>query len=203
MRQDLVQELKNIRDQVRYLMWILAGRPIPVDHVFKRKRVLNLARQYDCETFVETGTFYGQMVEAVRKSFSLVLSVELSLALYEYNKRKFATRRNVYLYWGDSAACMGEMIEQVIGRAIFWLDGHYSGPGTAKSEAGCPVLAELSAIQKHYHNDHCILIDDARCFDGSDHHYPDLAEVRRKLAEINPKYSITIEHDCIIALPPV
>lgn len=195
------QVLKNIQDYIRYYFWILKGCPIPVDHVFKRKRIRKIAKQYSCETFVETGTFYGQMVEAVRNFFTIVLSVELSQSLYEYNKRKYSKCKNVHLYLGDSGILMGEMMKIISGRGLFWLDGHYSGPGTAKGDAECPVMVELNTIQKHYRNDHCILIDDARCFDGS-HDYPDFSEVKRKLLKINPNYNIAIDYDCIIALPP-
>jgi hypothetical protein len=95
------------------------------------------------------------------------------------------------------------MIRDISVRAIFWLDGHYSGPGTAKGEAECPVTAELNAIEKHPRSDHCILIDDADCFAGSAPTYPNLREVRRQLLAINPKYNITVERNCIFALPPL
>jgi hypothetical protein len=181
----------------------MKGRPLPIDHVFKRKRILKLARKFSCSTFVETGTFYGQMVEAVRNFFPVVLSVELSHSLYEHNLRRFSGCSNVRLFEGDSAKLMDEMIRYISGRAMFWLDGHYSGPGTAKGETECPVMAELNVIEKHPRNDHCILIDDADCFDEPSHTYPKLGEVRQQLLEINHKYDITVEHNCIIALPPI
>ncbi len=193
--------LKEVRDHIRYFVWISRGRPIPIDHVFKRKRLRNLGRQYSCQTFVETGTFYGQMVWAVRKFFPLVLSVEISESLYEYNRRKFSNCDNVHLYLGDSAIRMAEMIEKISGRAIFWLDGHYSGPGTVRGETDSPVMAELNGIQKHDRNDHCILIDDAHCFNGSVG-WPNISEVLQKLLAINKNYAVTVDHDCIIALPP-
>ena len=194
--------MKLIRDYLKYFEWILQGKSIPVSHVFKRRRVLNIARRYNCEIFVESGTFYGQMIEAVMKSFSMVLSVELSKTLYEFNKKKFLNCSNVQLFWGDSQVCMGEMVVKVSDRAIFWLDGHYSGPGTAKGTIDCPLLAELNAICEHNRNDHCILIDDARLFNGSND-YPNFIEVKRNLLNINPDYQIFINNDCIIALPPL
>ncbi len=199
----MVQFLKNVRDYARYSRWIMKGRPLPIDHVFKRKRILKLARKFNCLTLVETGTFYGEMVEAVRKFFPVVLSVELSHPLYEHNLRRFSGCSNVRLFEGDSAKLMNEMVRDISGRAIFWLDGHYSGPGTAKGEAECPVKAELNAIERHPRSDHCILIDDADCFDGSRPTYPNLREVRQQLFQINPKYNITVDHNCIVALPPV
>jgi hypothetical protein len=198
----MIRLIKLTRDYLKYFEWILQGKSIPINHVVKRKQVLKIAKRYNCEIFVETGTFYGQMVEAVRKSFSSVLSVELSETLYKYNKKKFLNCSNVQLFWGDSQVCMGEMLSRVSGRTIFWLDGHYSGPGTARGTIDCPLLAELNAICKHNRNDHCILIDDARFFNGSNG-YPNFVEVKRNLLEINPDYQIFINNDCIIALPPL
>ncbi len=200
MKARIIQLLKNVRDYIRYLLWILKGRLIPIDHVYKRQRVLFLAKQYGCETFVETGSFYGQMIEAVRTHFPVVLSIELSEPLYEHNRSRFARCGNVFLYSGDSGVLMSEMMAKISGRALFWLDGHYSGPGTARGATECPVMGELNGIQKHHRNDHCILIDDARCFDGANG-YPEFSQVQKRLLEINPKYQIYVEHDCIIALP--
>jgi len=94
---------------------------------------------------------------------------------------------------------MSEMIEKISGRVLFWLDAHYSGPGTAKGETECPLITELDTIKKHHRNNHCILIDDAHFFDGS--HYPSLETVREKLLSINRNYNIFVQRDCILALP--
>lgn len=192
--------LRRGRDYTRYIFWNLKGRPIPVNHVFKRKRLIRIGHEYGCETFVETGTFYGQMVEAVRKHFKLILSVELYPPLFEYNRQRFARYPHIHLQQGDSTAALPEMVQQIQGRAIFWLDGHYSGAGTARGDQECPVLGELAAIGEHKRHDHCILIDDARSFTGACD-YPSLQVVEERLRDINPGYNIFVDHDCIVALP--
>ena len=39
-----------------------------------------------------------------------------------------------------------ELVRQLDGPALFWLDGHYSGGDTAKGELDTPVSAELESI---------------------------------------------------------
>lgn len=197
----MIRFLKKIRNRVHYIKWILSGEKIPVDHMFKQRRIINLTSKYNCKIFVETGTYYGQMVEALQDRFDKLLSVELFQPLFQHNLKKFSELNKIHLYYGDSSERLPEMLENVNAKALFWLDGHYSGEGTAKGRTECPVISELGAISQHYLKEHVILIDDARCFDGTND-YPTIDELKRLLYSINSKYDISISHDCIIALPP-
>lgn len=84
--------------------------------------------------------------------------------------------------------------------AIFWFDGHYSGPATANID--CLLLDELNAICEHNWNDRCTLLDGARLFNGAND-YPNFIEVKSNLLNINPDYQIFINNGCIIALAPL
>ncbi len=196
----MIKYLRIFRDYLDHYGWVLKGKPIPVSHVFKRKRIRHVAKHFGCRVFVETGTFYGQMIEALRRSFSDLFSVELSESLYQHCKEKFARDNHVHLYQGDSAKELPRVLMKIDDQAIFWLDGHYSGPGTAKGDVEGPIVGELDAIRNHHIRDHCILIDDARCFTGSDG-YPTIEKLRLMLLQINPNYDVAVENDCIIALP--
>jgi len=191
---------RNLRARITYPLWIAAGKAAPDNHAYKTKRILRVAREYSCETFVETGTFYGQTVAAMSSHFRKVFSCELSARLWDLNRRSFAAKSNVNILLGDSATVLNEVIREISGRTLFWLDGHYSGPGTALGDQVSPVLGELAAIRKHHRNDHCILVDDARLFTGSNG-YPTLASLRLGLRKINAAYEISVNGDCIIALP--
>ena len=54
---------------------------------------------------------------------------------------------------------------------MFWLDGHYSGKGTAKGKKETPILEELKTIFDTNDLRYVILIDDARHF-GSEKRLP-------------------------------
>jgi hypothetical protein len=181
---------------------VTGRRPNDAWGFYKRYRIRTIARQYGCATLVETGTHVGETVEAARHWFRKVLSIELFRELYEANRNRFASAKNVRLYSGDSGELMPEMIREIEGRALFWLDGHYSGPGTAKGDKECPIAGELAAIRGSGRKDDCILIDDARHF-GVGPDYPTVDSVYAMLREINPGYEPYIEHDCIHALPPI
>lgn len=75
---------------------------------------------------------------------------------------------------GDSAQKLPELIREINKPTLFWLDGDYSSGITARGVTQTQVSAELQAILSHSIKQHIILIDDARCFDGTnDYPHPD------------------------------
>ena len=59
---------------------------------------------------------------------------------------------------------------------------------------------ELAAIGSHQRRDHVILIDDARCFDGTND-YPSLERVVSILKQVNSQYCVRVWDDIIQAYP--
>jgi hypothetical protein len=200
-RNTAIASAKKLRNYYRHWLWLLRGGGIPISHIAKRNRILRVAKFFNCQSLIETGTFYGEMIESVLNQFTMILSVELSTDLFTRNIERFADSKNVLLFQGNSSVMLPAMIGRSEGRVLFWLDAHYSGLGTARGAVDCPIWAELDAIASHPRNDHCILIDDARCFDGT-RGYPKVDEVKARLLQINPKYLVTVEQDCIVVVPP-
>jgi hypothetical protein len=79
--------------------------------------------------------------------------------------------------------------------AIFWLDGHYSGGFTAMGEKETPVYEELKIIFSNK-QDHVILIDDARLFNGNDG-YPTFDDLKIFIHQHYPQQLIKVSDDCI------
>jgi hypothetical protein len=193
--------LSLIKNYIYYYLWILVGRPSPPANIlYKRKRILKLAKIYNCDTFIETGTADGKTIKFLRNYFKKLLSVEIYKQCFDISSNRVGKYKNVKLFFGDSRILLILMTEQIEGRALFWLDGHYSGQGTGKGDTNCPVYEELGIIKNLERTDHIILIDDAREFNGQND-YPTLNSIIAKLKEINPKYNIRIEFDCIISIP--
>ncbi len=96
--------------------------------------------------FVESGTFFGDMVAAVRPDFDRLFSIELSPRLARRAQRRFAADRAVTILPGDSAALLGPLLRSVGAPAVLWLDGHYSGWLTARGETDTPVRREIEAV---------------------------------------------------------
>ena len=193
--------LRNLRALLHYPIW-LHYKKAPDNHFYKIRRVRNISRQFSCETFIETGTFYGQMISAVQDCFKLLISIELFESLYEFNKTSFMSSPHIKIYFGDSGLKLYGMLDESVGRVLFWLDGHFSGKGTAGNSNYCPILKELNQIKQHNRRDHCILIDDARLFDGR-FGYPTLDDVKNLILSINSDYQISVDNDCIVALPKI
>ena len=47
-------------------------------HRIKQKAIIDTARKYGIEHLIETGTYMGEMIEATRRHFETVTSIELS-----------------------------------------------------------------------------------------------------------------------------
>ena len=95
--------VRDINAYLRYPIWLLIrGEGSPDNHVYKRRRIASIASRYHCDTLIETGTFYGQMVNFAKKIFSKVKSVEVYPPLYSLNKKQFEREPNIDIYFGGS-----------------------------------------------------------------------------------------------------
>jgi hypothetical protein len=187
--------------RIRRIRLLLSARPRD-DLSRKQQLLLEIGWNFRCSAFVETGTYLGDTVEIMRHHFDEVFSIELYEKLYKLNKKRFRSKGNVSLWLGDSSRLLPEVLQHVLaGRILFWLDAHYSGPGTAAEGRECPLLAELTAIAKYRQKDHCIVIDDAHML-GNHTDYPTREQVQQMLLNINPQFHIAIRNNIIFALPP-
>ena len=188
--------LKSHRDRKAMREWDKQGRPSPPPHIVKETLIKDYARLFNTKILVETGTYLGDMVYAMKGSFSRILTFELDRALYEQAQKRFATDDHIEIIHGDS----GELIEQyltTIGEpCLFWLDGHYSGGITARGSLDTPIMNELSHILSHQIHGHVILIDDARCFTGRND-YPTIAELNSFVNERKQGWQFTVNDDVI------
>ena len=153
------------------------------------------SRQFGLRNLIETGTYLGLTVEALRNDFTCIVSIELDSALYSLACTRFAGARNVKLLWGDSSLLMEFGLRFVGGPALCWLDAHFSGGFTAQGATETPVWAELDAILTDHSRNHVILIDDARSFERSP--YPSVEQVARFVRERRPGWVTLVDHDII------
>jgi len=170
--------------------------PSPPPHIVKQMTIKDYKTKYGYEVLVETGTFLGEMVEAQKKIFKKIYSVELSVELFNNAKRRFYNDKNVTIVQGDSGKVLPKILLGIDEPAIFWLDGHYSEGITAKGEKECPILEELDAIFNSKKFNHILLIDDARCFIGK-RDFPTIAQLTEYVKRKNEKYQVEIKHDII------
>ncbi len=190
--------MQSIRHLRHIVEWQLRGRPAPPPHVVKQRAIKHYQRRFGLNVFVETGTYLGEMVEAVKSSFKEVYSVELSRELCEQARVKFAADKNVHIIEGDSADVMPEILSKISEPALFWLDGHFSGGITAQGLLDYPIIKELEHIRQHAVKEHVILVDDARLFLGTPN-APAKEQVVESIKAINPAYIVEERDDVIRA----
>ena len=179
--------------------WVRNGCPSPAPPIVKIHQVLSGIKEHGLENFVETGTYYGDTLEMVARTGVKCWSVELSEDLFNFSVNRLRNYDNVTIINNDSAKAIPEILDGLDEPAFFWLDGHYSGAGTALGEKVSPISEEILAIMGHSIKTHVIYIDDARLFNGEDD-YPVMAEFLSRLEEY-PDYTYTIACDAIRIVP--
>lgn len=177
-RTPLILPYRAYQENKPYLSWVRSGRPIPPPRFVKERTVKQYGRQFGLRMLVETGTCYGDMIDAVKGDFDKVISVELSEELYLGAVQRTAGAKHVTILNGDSGALMPDVLALVTEPCLFWLDAHYSGGDTARTDLDTPIRNELECIMSHrLAPQHVILIDDARDFTGKGD-YPSVQELK-------------------------
>ncbi|MCB9495805.1 MAG: hypothetical protein H6686_02855 [Fibrobacteria bacterium] len=194
---------KSAERQAReYEAWLQAGSPVPPPHMAKRLVLQSLAKLHGLSILVETGTYYGEMIAALRDDFETIYTIELAKPLHRLAQRRFKNSPHIHVIQGDS----GQQLQQILPRldkpTLFWLDGHYSSGVTAKGESDTPILQELDHILNAPDLGHVLVIDDARDF-GTDPGYPTLETVREFVLSRRPSMEFHVETDSIRFTPKI
>jgi hypothetical protein len=196
----IYQTHKKIKEAIsarkKVILWKLSGRPVPPPHIVKQKIIKGYAERCKLNTFIETGTFMGEMIDAVLHTFSRIISVEVDQSLAERAQKKFSADSHVTIIRGDSSNVLPAIVADIKESCLFWLDAHYSGGVTGKSNIETPIIEELNILFNHYAFNHVILIDDAREFTG-DNNYPTIAEVRDLVTDRCPDCIVRVKDDII------
>ncbi|MCK7511209.1 MAG: hypothetical protein MZV70_48850 [Desulfobacterales bacterium] len=75
------------------------------------------ARQYGLSTLIETGTYEGDMVEAMKDYFCAIHSIEIFEPLYWKAVEKFCKFDHIHLYYGDSENLLPTILEKWTNRS--------------------------------------------------------------------------------------
>lgn len=135
----------------------------------ERREVLReYGQKYELDVFIETGTNDGGTPLYLKDDFGTLHTIELGGRQYRAALQTFRDIPWVRCYQGDSTKVLPRILRGLDQPALIWLDGHYSGPGTAQGAENTPAIEEVRAIIEDG-RDHVVLIDDARCFGGGAH----------------------------------
>lgn len=192
--------IQTFRSWRGYILWNIQGKPVPAHGIYKWKILKQTAEKYGIRTFIETGTAGGGTIEKMSPSFDRLYSIELDPVLYELGQKRIGNNPKVTLLKGDSGVVLKDILSTLSTPALFWLDAHYSGTGTAKAALDTPIVEELLTIFAHQIKNHVVVIDDMREFNGT-HDYPHLSELKKIVAERAPEYTFSTDNDLMIIAP--
>ena len=179
-----------------YSEWGKKGKPSPPPPVVKHRIIKSYALAFSLDTLIETGTYLGETVLAVKDVFDTIFSIELDETLAGRAQKKFSKYRHITILQGDSGEIIKDILAGMKKPCLFWLDSHYSGGLTTKGAYDTPIMQELSHIFNHQIKDHVVLIDDARHFTG-ENDYPTLQELQDFALKNRPGWSFSVQYDII------
>jgi hypothetical protein len=140
------------------------------------KRELLAAYGLPGATWVETGTYKGDMARHLAESAQRIITLEPDMQLYKLAKQRLAAYPNIEVVNGTSEEALPKILPNLHGPVNFWLDGHYY-PFVAMTYRGAedtPIRQELALIEAHL--SHLVplrvIVDDMHCFNPS---IPDFA----------------------------
>ena len=187
--------LQPLLEALALRQWRRHHRP-PAPRSVKVAVIRRFADRRMRSVFVETGTFYGDMLAALAGDFDRLYSIELHRGLGRRAARRFASDPRISIITGDSAAMLEPLLRSLARPSVLWLDGHYSGLLTARGESDTPILRELDAVFRGGTPQDVVLIDDARLF-GTDAAYPTVAELERRVHAARPDWIVRVEDDIV------
>lgn len=167
-----------------------------------------LATRLELAVFIETGTFKGDSVAAVRPFFRELHTCELSPELHVAAMQRFADDPAVHCHRGSSPDWLRALAASHARHPVmYWLDAHWcSAAQTAGQESQCPLLEELEAIAP-LHPESIVWIDDARYFMAPPpapleaRGWPTFQQVLERLQSLSAHHHLVFANDTILFHP--
>lgn len=182
-----------------YWYWKLRGEPVRSPHLVKQRTVREYGQRFGLRVLVEAGTYYGEMVAAMKNSFAEIYSVEYDHALAVRAQGKFARSPHIHIVEGDSQKVIPEIVQSLRQPALFWLDAGYYGWAGLQGDRQ-RLTTELDAILRDNRYQHVILMDDARGLNG-ENGAPTVAQLKQRIEAEFPQRAIEVKHDILRITP--
>jgi hypothetical protein len=190
---------KSLGHYPDYWYWRLRGKPPRSPHLLKQRTVAEYAQRHGLRVLVETGTYYGEMVSAMKDSFTRIYSVELDHQLARRAIERFSRWPHIHILEGDSRQVIPELLKLISDPALFWLDAGYYGWAGLQGDTQ-RLTIELEAILHHAVKTHVILMDDARGLNPQNG-APTVAELKQRVESQFPGRSVEVEYDILRIAP--
>ena len=139
-------------------------------------QIKNVLDFYDIKNFVETGTGQAEVVQTVVEADDTlnVHTIEVIPEIYDKNKINFSYLKDINWHLGTSFDILPEILPDLKGTTLFWMDAHFPGADFGLSSYGdekdddkrLPLKKELETIvsNRDVTND-VFVIDDLRIYE--------------------------------------
>jgi hypothetical protein len=166
--------------------------------IAKQRHLLRLLKARGHRIFIEAGTYKGQTTAFFAAHADQVISVELHDKLFAAAQRRFAKDPNVTLIHGDSLVEIPKAVANCSTPPLVYLDGHFSGRGTAKGEEMEPAQSTLGRLAGITPPGTTIVIDDLRLFGSGRDGFPQLDAITAAARTAFPTALIRAGLDSIV-----
>jgi hypothetical protein len=190
---------KSLSHYPDYWYWKLRINPVRSPHLLKQRTVWEYGAEYHLRTLIETGTYYGEMVAAMKDHFERIYSIECDPGLAREATRKFERDSRIRILEGDSARVLPGLLKSIAQPALFWLDAGYWGWENLQRDPR-RLSIEVESILAHPVQGHVILMDDARCLNGENGALTP-AELESRLTQRFPGHALEVKHDIVRITP--
>jgi len=141
------------------------GRELNSGAYTKYVLINRLRRQTNSRVFIETGTLFGDTARRAASVFERVVTIELDTSLAERAASALRDLPHVEVLKGDALNLLPAVLKRPDVRDVLvFLDGHYSGDGTACGSMPEPAVAALRLLAPAKDRLNCVIVDDFRCF---------------------------------------
>lgn len=154
--------------------WFNGDHLVSPPAISKQRHLLHTLRSRNHRIFVEAGTYKGETTAFFVPHVDQVISVELHDGLYAAAQRRFANESKVTLVHGDSLIEIPKIVANCSSPPLVFLDGHFSGEGTAEGVEMEPAESTLSRLADVTPAGTTIVIDDLRLFGSGLSGFPQL-----------------------------
>ena len=130
--------------------------------------ILNKSPQPWPKNFIETGTGMGATCMKMRNVFDNVHTIENSPQLFQRFIQRYG-QMQVVCHAGDTLEVLPKLMEQLVGRIVFFLDAHFC-KGNIKDAAGgfnFPLWKELELLKERHEKTglaDIVIVDDVHTF---------------------------------------
>jgi hypothetical protein len=191
--------VKTLGHYPDYWYWILRGKPQRSPHLLKQKTVQEYGQKFGLRILVETGTYYGEMVSAMKTRFDAIYSIEQNPELAARATKEFSKYPHIRIIQGDSQTALPELLKSLEKSTLFWLDAGYYGWSGAQGDKK-RLGIELDAILHHAIPGHVILMDDAHGLNGQNGALT-IEEVTKKIQTEFPNLEVHVTYDILRITP--